>query len=143
VFSILKFRTMRDDAESDGRPRWAMPDDKRVTSVGRFLRRSRLDEIPQAWNVLCGEMSVVGPRPERPEFVAELAAVIPYYRERHHARPGITGWAQINCAYGSSLNDARLKLGYDLYYLKNRSFSLDLLILVRTIGTVLLGEGAR
>jgi exopolysaccharide biosynthesis polyprenyl glycosylphosphotransferase len=143
VFSILKFRTMGEDAESDGKARWAAPGDKRVTRVGYALRRSRFDELPQIWNVLRGEMSVVGPRPERPEFVAGLAEKIPFYRERHEIRPGITGWAQISCSYGGSEEDARLKLSYDLYYLKNRSFSFDLLILVRTVGTVLFGEGAR
>lgn len=143
AFSILKFRTMREDAESDGRARWATLGDDRITRVGSVLRRTRFDELPQLWNVLRGEMSVVGPRPERPEFVAELAERIPFYRERHQIRPGITGWAQISCSYGASEEDARLKLSYDLYYLKNRSFSFDLLILVRTVGTVLFGEGAR
>jgi sugar transferase (PEP-CTERM system associated) len=143
VFSILKFRTMREDAESDGQARWAAPDDDRVTRVGYLLRRSRFDELPQLWNVLRGEMSVVGPRPERPEFVADLAAGIPFYQERHQIRPGITGWAQISCGYGGSEDDARLKLSYDLYYLKNRGFTFDLVILVRTVGTVLFGEGAR
>ena len=143
VFRIVKFRTMRADAESDGRARWASPDDDRVTRVGYVLRRMRFDELPQLWNVLRGEMSVVGPRPERPEFVAELAEKIPFYQERHHIRPGITGWAQISCSYGASEDDARLKLSYDLYYLKNRSFSSDLVILVRTVGTVLFSEGAR
>lgn len=143
AFSILKFRTMREDAESDGKARWASLHDDRVTRVGYVLRRSRFDELPQLWNVLRGEMSVVGPRPERPEFVAELARRIPFYQERHEIRPGITGWAQISCSYGCTEEDARLKLSYDLYYLKNRSFSFDLLILVRTVGTVLFGEGAR
>ena len=143
VFSILKFRTMREDAESDGKARWAAPHDNRVTRVGIVLRRSRFDELPQIWNVLRGEMSVVGPRPERPEFVAKLAETIPFYQERHEIRPGITGWAQVSCSYGASEEDTRLKLSYDLYYLKNRSFFFDLLILLRTVGTVLFGEGAR
>ncbi|MGD9507042.1 MAG: TIGR03013 family XrtA/PEP-CTERM system glycosyltransferase, partial [Geminicoccaceae bacterium] len=143
LFSILKFRTMREDAESDGRARWASPDDDRVTRVGYVLRRMRFDELPQLWNVLRGEMSVVGPRPERPEFVAGLAEKIPFYQQRHQIRPGITGWAQISCSYGASEEDARLKLSYDLYYLKNRSFSFDLVILIRTVGTVLFSEGAR
>lgn len=142
AFSIMKFRTMVVDAEREGAC-WAAERDPRITGVGHYLRRMRLDEIPQAINVLRGEMSVVGPRPERPEFVGELARAIPYYTERHNLRPGITGWAQINCPYGSSLEDTRLKLGYDLFYLKNYSISLDLVILLRTVGTVLFGDGAR
>ena len=143
TFEIVKFRSMVADAERDGRPRWASRRDPRVTRVGRLLRRARLDELPQVLNVLRGEMSFVGPRPERPEFVAELAAAIPYYRFRHQARPGLTGWAQINYHYGASIEDSRTKLEYDLYYLKHRNLALDLLILLQTVRIVLAGEGAR
>lgn len=143
LFWIVKFRTMRDGAERDGAPQWARVADPRITRAGGFLRRARLDEIPQLVNVLRGDMSMVGPRPERPEFVCELAAELPYYNERHKIRPGITGWAQINCEYGSTVDDARLKLSYDLFYLKNRSFGLDVLIMMRTVGTMLFGDGAR
>lgn len=134
-FVLLKFRTMVADAESDG-PRWADVGDARITTVGRFLRRLHLDELPQALNVLRGEMSIVGPRPERPEFVAELQAAIPYYRARLSVRPGVTGWAQVNYEYGDSVEDALIKLRYDLYYIKHRSVVLDLQILARTFGHV-------
>ena len=135
-FQVLKFRTMGPDAERDG-PRWAEADDPRASRFGRFLRRSRLDEFPQFWNVLRGEMSLVGPRPERPEFVAELVRRIPSYRERLLVRPGISGWAQVNYRYGGSMDGALDKLEYDLYYIKHRSFRLDAAIVWRTIWTVL------
>jgi sugar transferase (PEP-CTERM system associated) len=143
VFRCYKFRTMRSDAEADTGPTWAADDDPRVTPVGRFLRRTRIDEIPQLINVLKGEMSLVGPRPERPEFVAALNEKIPFYHLRHSVRPGITGWAQILYKYGSSVEDAKEKLRYDLYYIKNRSVGLDLLIFLNTIKIVLVGRGAR
>jgi exopolysaccharide biosynthesis polyprenyl glycosylphosphotransferase len=137
-FKIHKFRTMRLDAERDG-ARWAAAHDTRVTRVGRFLRRSRMDELPQLLNVLRGDMSLVGPRPERPEFVRNLEQLLPHYRLRHVVKPGLTGWAQIHYGYGSSVADAHRKLCYDLYYLKHRSLDLDLTILIRTLGTFLLG----
>jgi exopolysaccharide biosynthesis polyprenyl glycosylphosphotransferase len=137
-FHIYKFRTMRLDAEKDG-ARWAAPKDSRVTRVGRFLRRSRLDELPQLVNVLRGDMSLVGPRPERPEFVRNLEQLIPHYRLRHLIKPGLTGWAQIHYGYGGNVADAHRKLCYDLYYLKHRSLDLDLTILIRTLGTFVLG----
>jgi len=141
-FEVLKFRSMRADAEADGKPRWASRDDPRITRVGRILRKSRIDELPQLVNVLRGEMSFVGPRPERPEFVRELAQRIPYYNERHRVKPGITGWAQISHGYADSERDAREKLEYDLYYVKNHSLFFDLYILLRTIEVVLWGRGA-
>jgi sugar transferase (PEP-CTERM system associated) len=143
VFRCYKFRTMRADAESDTGPIWAEHDDPRITRVGRFLRKTRMDEIPQLVNVLKGDMSLVGPRPERPEFVAELNEKIPYYHLRQSVRPGITGWAQILYRYGSSVEDAKEKLRYDLYYIKNSSAGLDLLILLNTIKIVLVGRGAK
>ena len=143
VFRCYKFRTMRTDAESDTGPTWAENDDPRVTRVGKFLRKTRMDEIPQLLNVLKGDMSLVGPRPERPEFVAELNQKIPYYYLRQSVRPGITGWAQILYKYGSSVEDAREKLRYDLYYIKNSSAGLDLLIFFNTIKIVLVGRGAK
>ena len=135
-FELLKFRTMGRDAEPDG-PQWALPGDPRVSRCGRFLRRYCLDELPQFWNVLKGEMSLVGPRPERPAFVDDLAGAIPFYRERLVVRPGLTGWAQVNHPYGRSLEDAATKLEYDLYYVKHRSLLLDLLIALRTAGAIL------
>jgi sugar transferase (PEP-CTERM system associated) len=143
VFRCYKFRTMHSDAEADSGPTWARDDDPRITRVGSFLRKTRMDEIPQLWNVLKGDMSLVGPRPERPEFVAELNQKIPYYHLRHSVRPGITGWAQVLYKYGSSVEDAKEKLRYDLYYVKNASAGLDLLIILNTIKIVLLGRGAR
>jgi sugar transferase (PEP-CTERM system associated) len=143
VFTCYKFRTMRSDAESQGAPCWARDNDPRVTMLGRFLRRTRLDETPQLWNVLKGEMGFVGPRPERPEFVDWLAREIPYYHLRHLIRPGLTGWAQTRYGYGASLEEAREKLKYDLYYIKNLSLSLDLLIAFQTLKIVLLGRGSR
>jgi sugar transferase (PEP-CTERM system associated) len=143
VFYCYKFRTMRKDAEADTGATWATDDDPRITRVGKFLRTSRLDEIPQLWCVLKGDMSFVGPRPERPEFVEWLTKEIPYYGVRHVVRPGITGWAQVQYKYGNTLEDAREKLQYDLFYIKNASVGLDLLILFQTIKIVLLGRGAR
>lgn len=142
-FKLLKFRSMRVDAEKDGIARWAAQADSRVTPVGHLIRRTRIDEIPQIYNVLRGEMSFVGPRPERPAIVENLRREIPYYDSRHVVKPGITGWAQINYSYGASLEDARQKLKYDLYYIKNYSIILDLLILMQTVRVVLLGQGAR
>ncbi len=143
LFQIYKFRSMRADAEADGRARWAGSADHRVTRVGRLLRASRMDELPQFMNVLKGEMSLVGPRPERPEFTRELAREIRFFAERHCMRPGITGWAQINYHYGASVEDAKVKLEYDLYYIKNHSTFLDLLILFHTARIALSGFGAR
>jgi sugar transferase (PEP-CTERM system associated) len=142
-FDVLKFRSMRVDAEKDGRARWATGSDERITGVGRFIRKVRIDELPQFFNVLRGDMSFVGPRPERPQFVAQLAESIPYYAERHCAKPGITGWAQICYQYGSSEKDSLEKLQYDLYYVKNHSLLFDLMILLQTVEVVLLGKGAR
>jgi sugar transferase (PEP-CTERM system associated) len=143
IFMVHKFRTMREDAEAETGPVWASKSgDPRVTPIGRFLRRTRLDELPQLWNVLIGEMSFVGPRPERPEFVADLTRVIPYYGQRHIVRPGLTGWAQVRYTYGASQEDALQKLQYDLYYIKNLSVGLDLYIMFETIKTVVLRRGA-
>ena len=142
VFNCYKFRSMRADAEADSGPTWARDDDPRITKTGRFLRRSRLDEIPQLWNVLRGDMEFVGPRPERPEFVELLNREIPYYQLRESIPPGITGWAQVCYKYGNTLEDSQEKLRYDLYYIKNRSFGFDMMILLRTIKTVLLEKGS-
>jgi sugar transferase (PEP-CTERM system associated) len=142
-FDILKLRSMRVDAEVAGTAVWAEKDDPRITRVGRIIRTLRIDELPQVWTVLKGEMSFVGPRPERPTFVAELAQQMPYYAERHMVKPGITGWAQINYPYGASMDDARHKLEYDLYYAKNYTPFLDVVILLQTIRVVLFPEGAR
>jgi exopolysaccharide biosynthesis polyprenyl glycosylphosphotransferase len=139
-FVILKFRSMRTDAESQG-AQWAQKNDSRITRVGKLIRLTRLDELPQLWNVLKGDMSFIGPRPERPEFNKELAQKIPYYDLRHLVRPGITGWAQILYPYGASTDDAREKLQYDLFYIKNFSFILDLQIFLKTISVVVLGKG--
>ena len=143
VFRCYKFRTMRADAEADTGPTWASDDDPRITPIGRFLRMSRLDEIPQLWNVLRGDMSFVGPRPERPEFIERLKREIPHYEWRQSVRPGITGWAQIRYRYGYSVEDAKEKLRYDLFYIKNISPGLDFLIVFETIKTILLGRGAK
>ncbi|HZQ10319.1 MAG TPA: sugar transferase [Anaerolineae bacterium] len=137
IFTLYKFRTMIADAEPPGVALWAEEDDPRVTPVGKFLRRFKLDEVPQFWNVLRGEMSLVGPRPERPEIVDNLQREIPFYRLRHVVRPGLTGWAAIRFRYGRSVNDALVKLQYDLYYIKHQSLTLDALILIRTLGAVL------
>lgn len=143
VFTCYKFRTMRADAEADIGPTWAGDEDPRITAVGHWLRLTRLDEIPQLWNVLKGDMAFVGPRPERPEFVQWLSDSIPYYHLRHIIRPGITGWAQVRYRYGSSVEDAKEKLRYDLFYIKNLALGLDLLILFLTVKTILLGRGAK
>jgi sugar transferase (PEP-CTERM system associated) len=140
---LYKFRSMCADAEGDGRPRWAQPGDARVTRVGSLIRKIRIDELPQLVNVLKGDMSFVGPRPERPAFVEELADRIPYYNERHRVKPGITGWAQLCYPYGSCERDAREKLHYDLFYVKNRGLAFTLLILLQTVEVILLGKGAR
>lgn len=142
-FKLLKFRSMHHDAEHDGVARWATRNDDRVTRVGRLIRKTRIDELPQLVNVLRGEMSFVGPRPERPEFVVELNRNIPFYAQRHRVKPGITGWAQIRYPYGASEKDAGEKLQYDLYYLKNRSIFLDLMIILQTAQVVFWGKGAR
>lgn len=143
TFMLLKFRSMRTDAEKDGVPRWAATGDPRVTRVGRFIRRTRIDELPQIFNVLKGEMSFVGPRPERPFFVAQLTEQVPFYGARHTVKPGLTGWAQVRYSYGASVEDAVRKLQYDLYYVKNHSVLLDSLILLSTVRVVVMGEGVR
>jgi sugar transferase (PEP-CTERM system associated) len=142
-FNILKLRSMRADAEPNGKAIWASENDPRITRIGNFIRKVRIDELPQAWSVLKGEMSFVGPRPERPQFVDDLQTQMPYYAERHIVKPGITGWAQINYPYGASTEDSRHKLEYDLYYAKNYTPFLDLLIILQTIRVVLWPEGAR
>jgi exopolysaccharide biosynthesis polyprenyl glycosylphosphotransferase len=141
LFQVYKLRTMIRDAEHDTGPLWAREDDPRITRVGRWLRRTRLDEVPQLVNVLRGEMSLIGPRPERPEFVLALSATIPFYRARHVVKPGITGWAQVRYGYGSTEEDALIKLQYDLYYIRHRSLALDILILLRTAGRILSLQG--
>ena len=141
-FQLLKFRSMRVDAEKDG-ARWASRNDDRITRTGRIIRKFRIDELPQIYNILRGDMSFVGPRPERPEFVQDLAEKISYYNERHRVKPGLAGWAQLRYPYGSSVEDAAEKLQYDLYYVKNHSLLLDLLILMQTAEVVLFGKGAR
>ncbi len=143
VFRLHKFRSMRVDAEADGVARWASKNDSRITPLGAFIRKTRLDELPQIFNVLKGQMSLVGPRPERPEFVERLQANIPYYSERHRVKPGVTGWAQLLYAYGSDEEDAKRKLEFDLYYVKHAGIMLDLVILLQTVEVVLLGKGAR
>ena len=142
-FSLLKFRSMRADAERDGVPKWADENDPRITRVGAFIRRCRIDELPQILNVLKGDMSFVGPRPERPYFVEQLSEKIPYYKERHWVKPGITGWAQLNYDYGASIDDARKKLQYDLYYIKHYSVFLDLIIILQTIRVIFWPKGVR
>jgi sugar transferase (PEP-CTERM system associated) len=142
LFTLYKFRTMREDAEAQGAV-WASKDDSRVTPIGRFLRKTRLDEIPQLWNVLRGEMAFVGPRPERPEFVQWLSQEIPFYHLRHMIRPGITGWAQVRYRYGASLEETKRKLEYDLYYVKHLSIGLDLFIMFETVKIILLRRGSR
>lgn len=143
IFRLYKFRSMIPDAEGDGKARWAGADDKRVTTLGKFLRRYRIDELPQLFNVLVGDMSLVGPRPERPEFVSDLARKIPYYKERHYVPPGLTGWAQLLYPYGANIEDAKRKLEYDLYYIKHTSVVRDFVILLRTFEVVVSGRGAR
>ncbi len=141
TFMVMKFRSMRTDAEKDG-PVWAQTGDNRATRIGRIIRKIRVDEIPQFWNILKGDMNFVGPRPERPHFVKQLAEEIPYYEQRHLIAPGLTGWAQIKYPYGASIEDARQKLQYDLYYIKNQSLLLDAIILFETVKTILFGRGA-
>ena len=143
TFSLYKFRSMYADAEASGVPRWAEVNDERVTRVGALLRKTRIDELLQIFNVLKGDMSIVGPRPERPYFVQTLTKDIPFYNSRHYVRPGITGWAQINYPYGASVGDARQKLSFDLYYIKNYSFLLDLLILLETVQAIIWPHGVR
>jgi exopolysaccharide biosynthesis polyprenyl glycosylphosphotransferase len=143
VFRIYKFRSMRTDAEKGGRPVWARDKDDRVTRIGRFIRLTRLDELPQLWNVMRGDMSFVGPRPERPFFVEQLARDIPFYMQRHAVKPGLTGWAQVKYRYGSSIEDAVEKLRYDLYYIKHLSVFFDLTIVLDTVKVILFGKGAK
>jgi lipopolysaccharide/colanic/teichoic acid biosynthesis glycosyltransferase len=140
LITVMKFRSMRTDAEKAG-PVWATENDDRTTRVGKIIRKLRIDEIPQFWNILRGEMDFVGPRPERPHFVSQLAEEIPYYEQRHLIAPGLTGWAQIKYPYGASIEDARQKLQYDLYYIKNQSLILDAVILFETIKIILFGRG--
>jgi sugar transferase (PEP-CTERM system associated) len=142
LFRVHKFRSMRDDAERATGPVWARRGDDRVTCIGGFLRRARLDELPQLWNILIGQMSLVGPRPERPEFVSALSEQIPFYAQRHVVKPGLTGWSQVRYTYGASVEDAMEKLQYDLFYIKHLSIGLDLLIVLQTVKTVLLRRGA-
>ena len=143
VFRVLKFRSMRNDAEKFGTPQWATEDDPRITKIGKIIRKLRIDELPQIINVFKGEMSFVGPRPERPYFVEQLCDQIPYYNMRHSVKPGITGWAQVLYQYGASVEDAMQKLQYDLYYVKNNSLFLDIIILIDTVQVVLTGKGSR
>jgi sugar transferase (PEP-CTERM system associated) len=143
TFSIAKFRSMRTDAEQDGKPRWAAANDDRITRIGQLIRRLRIDELPQLLNVLRGDMSLVGPRPERPFFVDQLTQDIPFYALRHSVKPGVTGWAQVRYHYGSTVEDSQEKLQYDLYYVKNHTLFLDLVVLLETVGVVLTGKGAR
>jgi sugar transferase (PEP-CTERM system associated) len=141
IFMCLKFRSMRTDAEKDGVARWAAKNDSRITRIGAFIRKTRIDELPQLLSVLKGQMSLVGPRPERPSFVAQLKEQIPFYDVRHSVKPGVTGWAQVRYSYGASLEDARRKHQFDLYYVKNNSLFLDLLVLIETVSVVLFREG--
>jgi exopolysaccharide biosynthesis polyprenyl glycosylphosphotransferase len=143
IYNVLKFRSMVADAEKISGPVWAQENDPRVTRLGRCLRRLRIDELPQLWNVVKGEMSFVGPRPEREVFIKELEQKIPYYGERFYVKPGITGWAQINYGYGASVEDAVEKLNYDLFYIKNMSTMMDILIVVKTLKIVIFGRGVR
>ncbi len=143
LFSVVKFRSMRKDAESDGKPRWATANDDRTTRVGRIIRKVRIDELPQLFSVLTGDMSLVGPRPERPFFVDQLTRDIPFYAVRHSVKPGVTGWAQVSYHYGASVDDSIQKLQYDLYYVKNHTLFLDIVILFETVGVVLTGKGAQ
>jgi len=140
-FAIYKFRSMSQDAEKDGKAIWAKKNDTRVTRIGAFIRNTRLDELPQLYNVFTGDMSFVGPRPERPQFVAELSEAIPFYDARHRVKPGLMGWAQLKYPYGASVDDAKNKLKYDLYYVKNHSFFIDVLIVIQTVEVILLGKG--
>jgi sugar transferase (PEP-CTERM system associated) len=142
TFDVMKFRSMTVDAEGDGKARWATANDNRITRVGQMIRKLRIDELPQIFNVLIGNMSLVGPRPERPEFVSELEKDIPFYNNRHYVKPGVTGWAQLNYPYGASVTDAKHKLEFDLYYVKNQSLFLDFLVLLQTVEVVIFGKGA-
>jgi len=142
-FKVIKFRSMRTDAEKDGTPKWAVANDDRITRVGRLIRKLRIDELPQLFNVFMGDMSLVGPRPERPFFVDQLTAEIPFYAVRHCVKPGVTGWAQVRYQYGASVDDAVQKLQYDLYYVKNHTLLLDMVVLAETVRVVLTGEGAQ
>jgi exopolysaccharide biosynthesis polyprenyl glycosylphosphotransferase len=142
IFTVFKFRSMGHDAEKGGKARWAIARDPRVTRVGRMIRKLRIDELPQLFNVLRGEMSFVGPRPERPEFVDILTAQIPFYAVRHSVKPGLTGWAQVRYSYGATVEQSVRKLEYDLYYVKNHTLALDILVLLETVRVVMLGEGA-
>ncbi|MCB1959299.1 MAG: TIGR03013 family PEP-CTERM/XrtA system glycosyltransferase [Rhodocyclaceae bacterium] len=142
-FKVIKFRSMRTDAEKDGKPKWASANDDRVTRTGRLIRKLRIDELPQLFNVFMGEMSLVGPRPERPFFVDQLTSEIPFYAVRHCVKPGVTGWAQVRYQYGASVDDAVQKLQYDLYYVKNHTLLLDMVVLMETVRVVLTGEGAQ
>jgi exopolysaccharide biosynthesis polyprenyl glycosylphosphotransferase len=143
AFILYKFRSMRQDAEGSGTPQWASEGDPRITRIGRLIRYTRIDELPQLANVIRGDMSIIGPRPERPYFVDKLSEAIPVYSLRHFVKPGITGWAQVNASYGASVEDSRVKLMYDLYYIKHRGLLLDLSILLRTLKVVLFQQGAR
>jgi lipopolysaccharide/colanic/teichoic acid biosynthesis glycosyltransferase len=143
LFNVIKFRSMRTDAEIDGQPRWATAQDDRVTKVGRILRKLRIDELPQLFSVLNGDMSLVGPRPERPYFVDKLTQELPYFAVRQSVKPGVTGWAQVRYHYGASVEDSAEKLQYDLYYVKNHTLFLDLVILFETVGVVLTAKGAQ
>lgn len=142
LFNVVKFRSMRTDAEKDGKPRWASTDDDRITRVGRIIRKLRIDELPQLFSVLNGDMSLVGPRPERPYFVDKLTQEIPYYAVRQSVKPGVTGWAQVRYHYGASVEDSAEKLQYDLYYVKNHTLFLDLVVLFETVGVVIMAKGA-
>ena len=141
TFNVIKFRSMRQDAEKDGTPRWAGAGDARVTRVGKFIRKTRIDELPQLLCVLKGDMSLVGPRPERPYFVERLTQDIPYYALRHGVKPGLTGWAQVRYHYGATMDDAKRKHQFDLYYVKNNSLVLDLLVLIETVSVIVFREG--
>ena len=143
IYEVIKFRSMTVNAEGDGKARWATSDDARITRVGRFIRKTRIDELPQILNVMAGDMAFVGPRPERPEYVRELKETIPYYEKRHCVKPGITGWAQMNYPYGASVQDSFNKLEYDLYYVRHQSLFLDFLVLMQTAEVILFGKGAR
>ena len=143
MFKVIKFRSMWRDAEKDGKPRWASANDNRATRVGRIMRKTRIDELPQLFNVLMGQMSMVGPRPERPFFVDQLTNEIPFYAVRHSLKPGVTGWAQVRYQYGASVDDAVQKLQYDLYYVKNHTLFLDMMVLAETVRVVMTGEGAQ
>lgn len=143
IFKVIKFRSMRVDAEGDGKARWATSNDDRVTRVGKVIRKFRIDELPQLFNVLKGEMSLVGPRPERPVFVEQLSEALPFYQARHSVKPGVTGWAQVRYHYGASVEDSAQKLQYDLYYVKNHTLFLDIVVLFETVGVVLTGQGAQ